>query len=170
MWFAACAQTGETDKDPMPGASKMCFCTSGSTLSLINQKKGPIQPTRIDCAQLGDTAFDMEGAGAGRGQRRLLEGDNIENNSSNNNSEMLRVNLSSHFMGKWQIEDGSCGPPTDSWFVSIVDSYRPAQNVYLPWALVVVEAAGEVPQLRCAYSYGAAQASREEASKTSKLY
>ncbi|CAE8622119.1 unnamed protein product [Polarella glacialis] len=141
----------------MPGASKMCFCTPGSTLSLI-KKKAPIQPTGIDCVQLGDTAFDMEGVRAGRGQRRLHEG------------EMLRVNLSSHFMGKWPIEDGFCGPPADSQFVSLVDPYHHyKQNVFLPWALVVVEAAGELPHLRCAYSYGAALASREEASKEGRF-
>jgi len=134
-------------QDPQPFMAKACFCTPKRIVTLL-QQKGPIHPEGQYCPAVANSAFHEESR-HGVTSRRLQGTLPQEVRSISNLTEL------------WEYSEGHCHK--DSSERGFFDQ---DYQVRLNWALVEVKegsaTVGGVFKLRCAYTYGAPDVSRED--------
>mmetsp|Transcript_126070 Transcript_126070/g.315013 ORF Transcript_126070/g.315013 Transcript_126070/m.315013 type:complete len:407 (-) Transcript_126070:90-1310(-) len=159
--------------DPMPQHTKFCFCKPASITELLHAK-GPLEPEGTNCTSLANDAFDLEARGIkqsrrlglstsdqqlGSGVTIAVPPESLMREATGASPSNAAVTLAQQ---KWQLPDGHCN--YRFWM-----QFNGEYQVYLPWALVEVQDEGS-SKLRCAYSYGAEVASREEWDQAHKFY
>eukprot|EP00933_Yihiella_yeosuensis_P049412 TRINITY_DN4628_c0_g2_i1.p1 TRINITY_DN4628_c0_g2~~TRINITY_DN4628_c0_g2_i1.p1 ORF type:complete len:394 (-),score=29.48 TRINITY_DN4628_c0_g2_i1:71-1252(-) len=133
-------------QDPWPGRQKACFCTPRKLVTLL-QHKGPIHPLDKYCPAVANSAFQRE-AGQSITSRRLQ-------GQLSNLTEL------------WEYPEGHCRGRGRGGNIFLSDAYLDKDyQVRLNWALVEVQdtsaTGGNASKLRCAYTYGAPDVSRED--------
>lgn len=169
--------------DPAPGSSKHCFCTPAPFAALARKYGGLDEKCSGD--DDADSVYRLEAADPAAKARKLV-GESAEDDAEELGTLADRSSSaddpgkasSEAVQQKWMLPDGRC----DS--ASITNMFDADFPVFLPWALVEerlppdsseagadgTASASREPRLRCAFSYGAAAASREEQDGAKQLY
>lgn len=149
--------------DLKPGEKKSCFCLPRQ-LSDVIRSFGTI-PGAVDSTllEMAGRAFASEAAATSAGSRSLKAATLDGNRDADSRALVGGLGI---FEEKWMVPDGHC--PEREGLVRL--DWHADAAVFLPWALVEVDdqedfaANSPASSLRCAFSYGAEAASREEQS------
>lgn len=172
-------------KDPLPGERKSCFCTPKRLKDQLLKYSDPVEPADGACRERADRAFQLEAAAPVAARRKLAAAGDRGSAAGGLRAVGLHVGdlaaspVLDSFGGteqKWMLPDGRCSSNS-------FDMYESDYPVFLPWALVEEQptpiesgapsgnaSAAQEPRLRCAFSYGADAASREELDGAKLLY